>query len=398
MKILILSHKPPYPILDGGCLAMARLLEDLLSLQKVSKISYHCIETAKHPFDSSAFLQHDKLTVTTHFVDTGISIYGAILALLRQESYNLTRFKSTEVHTAIKQELHKENYDFVIFESLFAAVYAPNLRPYSKAKFIYRVHNIEHQIWKDLAGNTKNLPKKWYLNQLAYSLKWAERSIWSEDQGGLELILTISDTDLSIIEGQTLTACRYLPASIAHSGQQSTLAQQQLCFLGAFNWKPNAEAVEWFLSQIFPLLKQQHPLLTFHIAGKGAENIKHWQQPGVLVHGFVPDAKEFMATHGIFVGCLQSGSGVKMKILEAMSVGAPIVLSNKSADGLPDLQAHLIQHDQDSFLADILELLENQEKIKERAAYFSHYFERHFEAKEVQRQLLQMLEELQNNR
>lgn len=377
---------------------MARLLEDLLSLQKVSKISYHCIETAKHPFDSSAFLQHDKLTVTTHFVDTGISIYGAILALLRQESYNLTRFKSTEVHTAIKQELHKENYDFVIFESLFAAVYAPNLRPYSKAKFIYRVHNIEHQIWKDLAGNTKNLPKKWYLNQLAYSLKWAERSIWSEDQGGLELILTISDTDLSIIEGQTLTACRYLPASIAHSGQQSTLAQQQLCFLGAFNWKPNAEAVEWFLSQIFPLLKQQHPLLTFHIAGKGAENIKHWQQPGVLVHGFVPDAKEFMATHGIFVGCLQSGSGVKMKILEAMSVGAPIVLSNKSADGLPDLQAHLIQHDQDSFLADILELLENQEKIKERAAYFSHYFERHFEAKEVQRQLLQMLEELQNNR
>ena len=377
---------------------MARLLEDLLSLQKVSKISYHCIETAKHPFDSSAFLQHDKLTVTTHFVDTGISIYGAILALLRQESYNLTRFKSTEVHTAIKQELHKENYDFVIFESLFAAVYAPNLRPYSKAKFIYRAHNIEHQIWKDLAGNTKNLPKKWYLNQLAYSLKWAERSIWSEDQGGLELILTISDTDLSIIEGQTLTACRYLPASIAYSGQQSTLAQQQLCFLGAFNWKPNAEAVEWFLSQIFPLLKQQHPLLTFHIAGKGAENIKHWLQPGVLVHGFVPDAKEFMATHGIFVGCLQSGSGVKMKILEAMSVGAPIVLSNKSADGLPDLQAHLIQQDQDSFLADILELLENQEKIKERAAYFSHYFERHFEAKEVQRQLLQMLEELQNNR
>ena len=398
MKILILSHKPPYPILDGGCLAMARLLEDLLSLQKVSKISYHSIETTKHPFDSSSFLQHDKLKVTPHFVDTSVTIYGAILALLRQESYNLTRFKSTEVHVAIQQELQKENYDFVIFESLFAAVYAPNLRPYSKARFIYRAHNIEHQIWKDLAGNTKNLPKKWYLNQLAYSLKWAERSIWSEDQGGLDLILTISDTDLSIIEGQTLTACRYLPASIAHPTQQSTLASQQLCFLGAFNWKPNIEAVDWFLTQIFPALKQRHPDIIFHIAGKGAEQIKHWQQTGVVVHGFVPDAKEFIATHGIFVGCLQSGSGVKMKILEAMSVGAPIVLSNKSADGLPDLQTNLILQDHDSFLSDILELLENQERIKERANYFARYFERHFEAKEVQRQLLQMLEELQNNR
>jgi hypothetical protein len=81
-----------------------------------------------------------------------------------------------------------------------------------------------------------------------------------------------------------------------------------------------------------------------------------------------------------------------------MSVGAPIVLSSKSADGLPDLQPNLVQQDQDSFLSDILEFLDNQEKIKERADYFSHYFERHFEAKQVQRQLLQMLEELQNNR
>ncbi len=377
---------------------MARLLEDLLSLQKVSKISYHTIETTKHPFESSSFLQHDKLKVTPHFVNTGVTLHGAILALLRQESYNLKRFKSTEVHAAIRRELQKESYDFIIFESLFAAVYAPHLRPYSQAKFIYRAHNIEHQIWKDLAGNTKNLPKKWYLNQLAYSLKWAERSIWSEDQGGLDLILTISDTDLNQIEGQTLTACRYLPASIAHSGQKSTLAEQQLCFLGAFNWKPNVEAVDWFLTQIFPALKQQHPNVEFHIAGKGAEHFKNWQQPGVVLHGFVPDAKAFIATHGIFVGCLQSGSGVKMKILEAMSVGAPIVLSSKSADGLPDLQPHLVQQDQDSFLSDILGLLENQERIKERASYFTHYFERHFEAKEVQRQLLQMLEELQNNR
>jgi hypothetical protein len=59
---------------------------------------------------------------------------------------------------------------------------------------------------------------------------------------------------------------------------------------------------------------------------------------------------------------------------------------------------NLVQQDQDSFLSDILELLENQEKIKERADYFLLYFERNFEAREVQRQLLQMLEELQNNR
>jgi polysaccharide biosynthesis protein PslH len=115
------------------------------------------------------------------------------------------------------------------------------------------------------------------------------------------------------------------------------------------------------------------------------------------VHGFVPDAKAFIASNGIFVGCLQSGSGVKMKIIEAMSVGAPIVLSTKSADGLSELPKHLVQQDQAAFLSDILILLEQQEKREERGQYFLQYFERHFEAKQIQRQLLHLLEELQNN-
>ena len=71
LNILILSHKPPYPILDGGCLAMSRLLEDLRSLDKVNKISYHTIETSKHPFDKAAFFKHEHLKVTPHLIQAG---------------------------------------------------------------------------------------------------------------------------------------------------------------------------------------------------------------------------------------------------------------------------------------------------------------------------------------
>lgn len=376
---------------------MARLLEDLLTLDQISKINYHTIHTDKHPYNSQAFITHNKLVVTAHYVQTRVTIYGAILALIQQESYNLKRFKSQKVQAQLLEEFQNENYDFVIFESLFAAVYAPVLRDFSKAKFIYRAHNIEHQIWKDLAVNTKNLFKKWYINQLAYSLKWAEISSWSEDQGGLDLILTISTQDLGQIEGQTLTACRYLPASLNNDQKRSNLANNKLCFIGAFNWKPNVEAVDWFLNRVFLELKLKHPNLEFHIAGKDAENFKHWHQQGVVVHGFVPDAREFIANHGIFVGCLQSGSGVKMKIIEAMSVGAPIVLSIKSADGLPALLPQLVQSNQESFLKDLLLLLEDPKQLQARSQYFYSYFERHFETKHVQRQLAQILEELQNN-
>lgn len=398
MKILILSHKPPYPIADGGCLAMSRLLSDLLALDKVKQITYHTLCTHKHPFDSAAFPKHPKLELKAQQIDTRVRIVGAFLALIRQESYNLVRFKDAKVLSTLQKELSITSYDFVLFESLFAAVYAAPLRSFSKAQFIYRAHNIEHQIWKDLASNTKRLPKKWYFHQLAYALKWAERSIWSEDQGALDLILTISETDLHQIEAQTLTACKYLPASIDQTPIQSTCANMKMCFLGAFNWYPNIEAVNWFLDHVFADLQAKYPMLEFHIAGKDAEHFKHWLRPGVFVHGFVPDAKKFIAENGIFVGCLQSGSGVKMKILEAMSVGAPIVLSLKSADGLPNLDEHLIQRTDLAFKEDLLQLLQDEKQLTARAAYFNAYFKNHFETIQVRKLLQFVLDELQNNR
>ncbi|MFM8963389.1 MAG: glycosyltransferase, partial [Sphingomonadales bacterium] len=395
---LILSHKPPYPIADGGCLAMSRLLTDLLALEKVSQVTYHTLGTYKHPFQKEAFPKHPKLELRAQQIDTRVRISGALFALLRQESYNLVRFKDAKVLAALQKELSVTTYDFVLFESLFAAVYAAPLRNFSKAHFIYRAHNIEHQIWKDLASNTKNLLKKWYLHQLAYALKWAERSIWREDQGALDLILTISHTDLHQIEAQTLTTCKHLPASIDQTTNQSNCAPMKMCFLGAFNWYPNIEAVNWFLDSVFADLQAKHPTLEFHIAGKDAEQFKHWLRPGVFVHGFVPDAKKFIAENGIFVGCLQSGSGVKMKILEAMRVGAPLVLSRKSADGLPQLDTDLIKTNENDFKQDLLQLLQYPQHLEARSAYFKQYFKNHFETIQVRKLLQSVLDELQNNR
>lgn len=377
---------------------MARMLEDLLSLTQVTQVHYHTLATAKHPFEPEAFPVNEKLCVKHYPIRTNVTLVGAAVSLLKQESYNLKRFKDQAILQKLQKELKNATFDFVIFESLFAAVYARELRPYSKAKFIYRAHNIEHQIWKDLAVHTKFILKKWYLQQLAYSLKWAERSIWSEDQGGLDLILAISDTDLGIIEGQTLTACRYLPSSISKPLQSSTKAPFHLCFLGAFNWIPNVEAIDWFLARVFEPLKAVYPQIVFHIAGKGSEDFKHWQRPGVQIHGFVPDAKQFIAEHGVFIGCLQSGSGVKMKILEAMSVGAPIVFSTKSADGLPGFPQELRLDHAETFFAEISNLLDNQVALEQRAQFARCYFEQYFEASQVQKQLVQILEELQNNR
>ena len=126
---------------------MARLLEDLLSLKQVAQVHYHTLATAKHPFDAEAYPVNEKLCVQHYPIRTNVTLVGASISLLKQESYNLQRFKDQAILQQLQKELKNADYDFVIFESLFTAVYARSLRPYSKAKFIYRAHNIEHQIW-----------------------------------------------------------------------------------------------------------------------------------------------------------------------------------------------------------------------------------------------------------
>jgi glycosyltransferase involved in cell wall biosynthesis len=394
MRILIVSHKPPYPIIDGGCLAMARLLQDTLALPELSAVDYFCLATHKHPFVAKQFPTHLKLNVFSKSIDTRVKPIAALLSLLKQESYNLSRFYTTEVADALKKRDQEQHYDFIIFESLFTAIYAKMLKKSTRAKLIYRSHNIEHQIWKDLAKSTKNLFKRWYLLQLAYSLKWAERSIWSEDQGGLNMIMSISNQDAEVMEAQTLTSIKYLPASIEQPKLRADTDRAALCFIGAFDWQPNIDAVDWIIKEVLPDLRKNIPDLQFHVAGKGSDLIARWQTNGVQCHGFVPDSKEFIATHGIFVSGLHAGSGVKMKVLEALSVCAPMVLTAKSAEGLSNFSYKTLHHDAATFAQECLSLLTDPEARKQDGAANFNYYQQHFYPQKVQADLLHLLKQL----
>jgi glycosyltransferase involved in cell wall biosynthesis len=113
------------------------------------------------------------------------------------------------------------------------------------------------------------------------------------------------------------------------------IAQNQICFIGNFGWFPNVEGMSWFINKVFPILKIDYPLLTLHIAGfESKEALSNLVSDGIVIHGPVNDAALFLKTHGIFVSPIFSGSGIKIKVLEAMNAGVPMVLSKKSAEGI----------------------------------------------------------------
>jgi glycosyltransferase involved in cell wall biosynthesis len=157
-----------------------------------------------------------------------------------------------------------------------------------------------------------------------------------------------------------------------------------MCFLGAFDWEPNMEAIKWFIDEIFPILLKDNPTLEFHIAGRKSTDIPtEYLRKNVIIHGFVEDPLEFIAKNGLFVAGLQSGSGIKMKILEAMSIGAPCVLTTKAAEGLSIESIIPVHKNKESFISDIQALLKNKENCIQRGKHGKQYIQTHFSSELV---------------
>jgi glycosyltransferase involved in cell wall biosynthesis len=366
MNLLILSHKPPYPIIDGGCHAMDRFVRDLIKTFPASKIQYLCIATQKHPFKADEIPKDFGANISFSSVEisTRINPWAAFLHVLQNKSYHISRFKQSAILNKIKAITKKERLDFIFFESIFCGAYIDEINELSNARKILRAHNVEHLIWKKLASNSKNPLKRWYLNHLSKTLQTFELDFISKN----DHVFSIAPSDNDYFKKQGIEQANYIPVSM--QGRDSKeLKAHSICFLGAYNWMPNKEGLLWFANEIFPILQEKHPTLLLHAAGSFSEEInvlKNKKQ--IVLHGFVPSSKSFISTHGIFIAPILSGSGIKMKVLEAMSLGAPCVVSQHAAEGLdlPEL-IPVCKNNQD-FITQVSLLLQNRELAHEVGA------------------------------
>lgn len=122
------------------------------------------------------------------------------------------------------------------------------------------------------------------------------------------------------------------------AGQGLDWAQRQgLVFVGGFNHPPNLDAMQWFIGEVFPLIRQRLPEIRFHCIGADVPDSLRAlaaTQPGVQVHGYVPDVVPWMAGGRVAVAPLRFGAGVKGKINLSMAHGQPVVATHCAAEGM----------------------------------------------------------------
>lgn len=333
MKVLQLCNKPPYPPVDGGTMAMDSITEGLLC--QGCEVKVLTVETDKHPVRRER-IPEDYLRQTrleSVYVDLGVKPLPAAGAMLCGESYHVKRYVSEAFAAKLREILEKEHFDIVHVESIFLTPYVPLIRKHSDAKVILRAHNVEHLIWKRVAQSCQNPLKRWYLKHLSLTLRAYELE-HINDYDGI-VCITRNDADLFGKEG-----CRKPIVSIPFgidTGEVPTVDVEpnSLFHIGAMDWLPNQESIRWLLEEVWPVVHREVPQAKLYLAGRKMPS--QWMEAtieGVSVIGEVPDAMYFIGSKKINVVPLLSGSGIRVKIIEAMSIGKVVVTTAVGAQGI----------------------------------------------------------------
>jgi polysaccharide biosynthesis protein PslH len=333
MNFLQITPKPPLPLTDGGCIAYHALTKGLLNAGHNVKVL--TIFTEKHDFMPEQ-MSEDYIRSTDIegvFVDTKLNVIDIYSSFVTRDAYNLNRFYSVDVDIRLTRILQKQKFDCIILEGLFTTPYLATIRRNSDARVVLRSHNIEHHIWDKLAHNEKNFFKRIFLNYLSKKLHSAEIEAWRSVDG----IACISQSDLITTKAFVRNRPLYmLPISThIHVPKRQNDEAIKMYHIGSMDWMPNIEAMEWFNDTIWPALHQRFPALQMHIAGrKMPDTFVTSEKNQFFVHGEVADAKLFALNYDIMAVPLLSGSGIRVKILEAFALGIPVIATHQALRGL----------------------------------------------------------------
>jgi polysaccharide biosynthesis protein PslH len=334
MNILQVCSKIPFPPNDGGAIAMNILTEGLIATGNDVKVL--AMQTPKHSTRTEDIdPEYRKRTgYESVFIDTTIKPVDALLNLFTGDSYNISRFRSGKFEEKLIQTLTQKQFDIVHLETLFVAPYVDTIRKYSNAKIVLRSHNVEYRLWERVADVEKNPLKKMYLNLLARRLKKFELEMLNR----YDAILPITEIDSESFRrsGCTLPML-HVPFGLnaAEYDVADFTEKLSLFHIGAMDWLPNIQAIEWFLEEVWDKLSAKFPDLELHLAGRSMpKDLKGSNKRNVVIAGEVADAKAFMRKHSIMVSPLFSGGGMRIKIIEGMAMGKVVVSTSIGIEGI----------------------------------------------------------------
>ncbi|MFD0939828.1 glycosyltransferase family 4 protein [Pedobacter boryungensis] len=400
MKVLILTNRVPFPPNSGYPIVVYNTIKGLLNLNV--DVSLFSINASKHRVDVDDIYDpvFEKINFHSFNVDTEVNIWGAFFNIFSNQSYNVSRFYDEDAAKLLENVLREHEFDIIQFEGLFVVPYLDLVKEYSKAKLIYRAHNIEFDVWERLAAREQFTPRRKYLEFLSRRLKVYE----TEQINRFHQVFAISDPDRqNILKLGCQTRLDVFPVAIDVEKYLVDIKKTSfptLFHLGAMDWRPNKEGLEWFLDEIWPDIEKLSGELRFYIAGKHMQKqFFDYDSDNLIVEGEVFDAVEFMNSKAIMIVPLLSGSGMRVKIIEGMAMQKCIIATTMAAEGINCMHGKdiLIADTPDEFYRSILQCITQPNRWREIGKHARKTAERDHDINGNAKRMLDIYEILVSN-
>jgi glycosyltransferase involved in cell wall biosynthesis len=260
----------------------------------------------------------------------------------------LLNYDSDEMGALLRSLLEREQFDLVHLESIHMAGYVPLIESGSKAPLVFDWHNIESEAMSRYAAGAPTPVHSIYARLTANRLFRMEQHLLGKAKGHIvcsvreadQLIERFPRASVAVVENGADTRANTRPNTAFQN-------RDALLFVGSMNYKPNIDAVTHFAREIWPLVRRRFPAWRFVIVGSDpAPSVSALSaQPGIEVTGSVEDVTEYYGRSLAAVVPLRMGGGTRLKILEAMAAGTPVVSTALGAEGIdltPDRDIMLV--------------------------------------------------------
>jgi glycosyltransferase involved in cell wall biosynthesis len=357
MRVLILTPRLPWPPLDGGRVAMSRLAYSLA--HEGATVEILSLNPRKHYAAAEG-----PLPITAVDVDTSRVLVPALRALTGSVPYVVARFVSPRFRDTLRDALKRFDPDVVQIESPFLLPYAATVREGSRARVVLRSLNVEFRIWEGLARAERHLFRRFALRRIAASLRRYEL----QQMNALDAIVPISEEDAADFRVLGCTRPMHVvPCGVVLPplGGEAAAEPRLAGFIGSLDFRPNQDAVTWILDELWPRVLAQMPGARLAIAGS---NPPGWlrqraAERGIELLGDIPDAAAFVRRLSVVLAPLRAGGGMRIKVLEAMALGKPVVATPIGAGGIDVRNGHdiLLAEDADLFANAVVRVLGDPE-------------------------------------
>ncbi|MFA6957346.1 MAG: glycosyltransferase family 4 protein [Thermoanaerobaculia bacterium] len=386
MKILVVAPRVPWPPLDGGRVAINAIALGLRDAG--AEVELVALNPLKHRSDAREIPdRRGALALTALPHDTSMSALRVGLGLLsRTRSVVASRFQSRALESFVRDRVARGDVDVVQIEGpMLARCIAAARSGGARAIVAMRSQNVEHEIWQRLADGARRPASRVAMRRVATQLRQHERAA----NAASDALVAISAGDLAAFRALGYAKpAMVIPIGIDTGGCDAAPAGiRGIFFIGSLDYRPNVEGLAWLADEVMPRVRRLAPSLSVVAAGSNppAELVRKAEDAGIRIVGQVPDARAFMAASGVMAVPLLSGSGVRVKIAEAMALGVPVVSTTIGAEGLGlESGRELVIADGADEFAEALVSLEGDLTLRARLAAAS----REFVARELDREQL----------